>query len=87
MIRVEHRREYDEGSFMIEIPFLKWVIEIAVSEDGTRGIEDIMIFDSKDNDVTEDFLAFQSLNNTIKPTGINLFQIMDLLKTNLKKGE
>ena len=75
------------GGYEICIPFLKWTIIVLVkwSEDSNTS-EDIVIYDSNGHDVTEDFLMFKT-SPTIRPTGINLFQVMDLLKTNLRKEE
>lgn len=75
------------GGYEICIPFLKWTIIVNVKYDeGSKAMEDISIYDTNGHDVTEDYLIFKS-TATIKPSGKNLFQTMDLLKTNHAKEE
>lgn len=76
----------DAGGFEIKIPYHDWLIFIDVKdEDG--GKSDICICNKNGIDITEEFLQFHSDTFEIKPTGINLYQVMDLLKTNLKRKE
>jgi len=76
----------DDASYEIIIPYHKWIIYIDVKE-GENGKSDICICDSHGIDITEEFLQFHDDAFHIKPTGTNLYQVMDLLKANLKQKE
>lgn len=78
--------DLDGTGFEIKIPYHEWIIFIDV-KDGDDGAADIAICDSHGIDITEEFLQFHTEAFNIKPTGINLYQVMDLLKANLKRKE
>jgi hypothetical protein len=65
------------------IPFHDWFIVVRVA-DNDKCQDDIMIYDASGVDVTDDYLVFKS-TAFINPTGANLFQVMDILRTNLEK--
>jgi hypothetical protein len=72
------------------IDFLDWHIVISVRDgQGSDAPEEITIIAKMGGDKTEDFFVYKNDNNKkkipIAPTGMNLFQIMDLLKTNYQK--
>jgi len=79
----------EEGyGYDVIIPFHKWKIIVSVPDgEESKVIKDIVIFDTNNKDITEDFLVFPPSVGTMRPTGINLFQIMDLLITNLRKEQ
>jgi hypothetical protein len=69
------------------IDFLNWDIQVSVME--SHNEEDITIFDhATGEDVTEEFCAFDDRNELGKiiPSGQNLYQLMNLLRTNYEKG-
>lgn len=59
-----------------------WTVEVMFPKHGDDpNWQDITIFNRDDQDVTETFLIFGTATE-IRPTAENLFQILDLLKTN-----
>lgn len=78
------------------IPFLDWTIEVSVSEKGEDEVNYIRIHVLSDTnsliDCTEDFFQHHTdSQDIIKPTGSNLYQVFDVLRTvyklKSKKGE
>lgn len=91
MIEVEWVCDEDnprEGlGYEIHIPIWNWLIVVNVKDgEDSTALNDITIFDKNSEDVTETFLMFKD-NYKINPTGINLFQIMDVLRTNMQNKE
>jgi len=78
----------DNVGYEIIIPFYLWLIVVSVKEvKGNKAQEDIAIFDKSGADVTEDYFMFKE-TATIRPTGLNLYNVFDILRTNLKeKGQ
>ena len=72
------------------LDFLKWHICLACGDDGGDGYQlmkdELKIFErDSGKDVTAEFFIFKDADTPIQPTGSNLFQVMDVLKTNYKK--
>ena len=77
----------DKGlsGYEILIPFHRWTISIYVKDgDDSMAVEDIRIEDSQGREVTDRYMIFKS-DAPLRSTGLNLYQTMDLLTTNLSK--
>ena len=73
---------------ILTIHFHKWILEVNLKDnDKSKFIEDITIYDANGADVTEEYLIFNNKAMYIRPTGINLYYIMDTLMSNLKSEE
>jgi len=73
------------------IDFLDWHIVISV-KDGEHSVapEEITIIAKQGGEQTKDFFVYKNMNGgtiPIKPNGMNLYQVMDLLLTNFKKTQ
>ena len=78
----------DNDGYEIIIPFYLWHIVVSVKEkEDNKACADIVVYDATGADVTEDYFVFKESAN-INPTGKNLYNVFDVLRTNLKeKGE
>ena len=94
IIEVIDLDSYEEGyggsidSKEVWIEFLDWHIVIAVKDgDDSKAKEEILIIAKNGGESTADFFMFKNGNTKqcIKPNGMNLYQVMDLLITNYKK--
>lgn len=87
---VEYATECDEingDAYETWIEFLDWHIVIAI-KDGEDSVaeEEITIIKKQGGAVTADFFAYSdNKHELIKPTGMNLYQVMNLLLTNYKR--
>ena len=73
------------------IDFLDWHVVISVRDgEGSQAPEEITIIAKVGGDQTKDFFVYKNKGGAtipIKPTGMNLFQVMDLLATNYRKKQ
>ena len=87
LIRVDWISDKTVGGYEITIPFYKWWISVyVVDSDDSCACEDIRIMDKDGRDVTDDYMIFKG-DKPLRTTGKNLYQVMDLLRTNLKGGK
>ena len=93
MISVDFVGDAEEGAentlgYEIIIPFYLWTIVVSIKElESNSAQEDITIYDQSGVDVTEEYFMFKE-TATIRPTGKNLYNVFDVLRTNLKeKGQ
>ena len=89
VINTEHYVETEEengDAFEVWIEFLDWHIVLSLKDgDDSIANEEITIVAKQYGDVTADFFAYSGGKNTaVMPTGMNLYQVMNLLLTNYK---
>ena len=86
MISIDWVGDSEVSGYEIRIPFYDWDIIISVKDfESIPATEDIQICDADGTDITEKYLMFKGVDMDINPTGKNLYQIMDILMTNLKE--
>lgn len=78
--------EENGDAFEVWVEFLDWHIVLSLKDgDDSIADEEISIIKKQCGNVTKDFFAYSGGKNTaVLPTGMNLYQVMDLLLTNYK---